>query len=81
MVKSFPPSESNVFSEYILPALSPVLRDPDEWVRVVYAENLALLAEIAKKFLEISQVILLLASYLLFFLVQLVLFENLSLAL
>ena len=56
MVNNFPPSESNIFPEYIIPALSPFLQDQEDFVREVYAENLAQLAETAKRFLEKTQV-------------------------
>lgn len=69
MVNNFPPSESNIFPEYIIPALSPFLQDPEDFVREVYAENLAQLAETSKRFLEKTQariaIIILIIIYLL----------------
>ena len=45
-----------MFPAYILPALSKFAsEEPEELVREAYAENLALLAEAAKRFLETSQ--------------------------
>lgn len=56
-VETFPPSDSHVFPAYILPTLSKFSsEEPEELVREAYAENLALLAETAKRFLETSQV-------------------------
>jgi phosphoinositide-3-kinase regulatory subunit 4 len=55
-VETFPPSDSHVFPAYILPALSKFSsEEPEDLVREAYAENLALLAETAKRFLETSQ--------------------------
>jgi phosphoinositide-3-kinase regulatory subunit 4 len=59
-VDSFQPSDSHVFPAYILPAVSKFSSEetePEELVRESFAECVALLAETAKKFLEISQVI------------------------
>lgn len=56
-VETFPPSDSHVFPAYILPALSRFSNnEPEELVREAYAENLARLAETARRFLEASQV-------------------------
>ncbi|KYQ92802.1 putative protein serine/threonine kinase [Tieghemostelium lacteum] len=56
MVQNFPPSESAIFSQYILPSLSQLSSDQtDEIVRIAYAEVLPQLATTAKRFLEIAQ--------------------------
>jgi hypothetical protein len=40
MIQSFPPSESSIFPEYVVPALVPLQSDPEEFVREVLAECL-----------------------------------------
>jgi phosphoinositide-3-kinase regulatory subunit 4 len=55
MVRTFPISESHIFLEYILPALSRFPTDQEELVRLSYAQNIASLAESARRFLDIAQ--------------------------
>ncbi|XP_072035782.1 phosphoinositide 3-kinase regulatory subunit 4-like isoform X1 [Amphiura filiformis] len=55
IVKSVPRSDANIFPEYILPNLSPTTQDEIVMVRVAYAENIAVLAETALRFLEMVQ--------------------------
>ncbi|XP_014671678.1 PREDICTED: phosphoinositide 3-kinase regulatory subunit 4-like [Priapulus caudatus] len=55
MVTSVPRNDANIFPEYILPSLSAIAQDDVVSVRIAYAENIALLAETALRFLEISQ--------------------------
>ncbi|XP_014259628.1 phosphoinositide 3-kinase regulatory subunit 4 [Cimex lectularius] len=55
-VKIVPPSDTNVFPEYILPGLSQVAHDEAVIVRTAFAENIAELAEIALRLLEHWQV-------------------------
>eukprot|EP01133_Synstelium_polycarpum_P006411 gene6411-7437_t len=55
MVKTFPPSDSLIFSQYILPSLSQQSEGSDEIVRIAFAEILPQLATTAKRFLEIAQ--------------------------
>eukprot|EP01132_Coremiostelium_polycephalum_P010002 gene10002-12267_t len=56
MVQSFPPSESQIFSQYILPSLSQLTSEStEELVRISFAEILPQLATTAKRFLEIAQ--------------------------
>ncbi|PVD36888.1 hypothetical protein C0Q70_03878 [Pomacea canaliculata] len=50
---SFSCSESNVFPEYIFPALANLVHDDATIVRTTYAKNIAQLAETALRFVEI----------------------------
>lgn len=53
-MKSIPPSDVNIFPEYILPGLSHITQDEAVIVRAAYAENIAHLAHIALRYLENS---------------------------
>ncbi|XP_035206634.1 phosphoinositide 3-kinase regulatory subunit 4-like isoform X1 [Stegodyphus dumicola] len=55
LIKSIPKSDSNIFPEYILPNLSHIPHDEAVIVRMAYAENIAVLAETALRFLEMTQ--------------------------
>ncbi|XP_072174440.1 phosphoinositide 3-kinase regulatory subunit 4-like [Diadema setosum] len=55
MVKSVPRGDANIFPDYILPNLSNMAQDSIDLVRVSYAENIAVLAETALRFLEMVQ--------------------------
>ncbi|XP_074107920.1 vacuolar protein sorting 15 isoform X2 [Cotesia typhae] len=52
LVKSIPPTDVNIFPEYILPGLAHVTQDEAVIVRAAYAENIAYLAHIALRYLE-----------------------------
>ncbi|XP_043266677.1 phosphoinositide 3-kinase regulatory subunit 4 isoform X2 [Venturia canescens] len=52
LVKSIPPSDINIFPEYILPGLAHLTQDSAVIVRAAYAENIAHLAHIALRYLE-----------------------------
>ncbi|KZC10923.1 Phosphoinositide 3-kinase regulatory subunit 4 [Dufourea novaeangliae] len=54
LVKSIPPSDVNIFPEYILPGLAHITQDEAVIVRAAYAENIAHLAHIALRYLENS---------------------------
>ncbi|XP_076177459.1 vacuolar protein sorting 15 isoform X1 [Ptiloglossa arizonensis] len=54
LVKSIPPSDVNIFPEYILPGLAHITHDDAVIVRAAYAENIAHLAHIALRYLENS---------------------------
>uniref|UniRef100_A0A1B6KTS4 non-specific serine/threonine protein kinase n=1 Tax=Graphocephala atropunctata TaxID=36148 RepID=A0A1B6KTS4_9HEMI len=56
LVLTVPPSDTNVFPEYILPALASVASDEAVIVRTAFAENVAELASTALRFLEYCQV-------------------------
>ena len=56
-ITAFSASESNLFNDYILPALRIISTDKSDLVRVTFAENLPLLAYQARRFLEMSQII------------------------
>lgn len=50
-MRTFPPSDSHIFPEYILPALSHFPgEETEEIVRVAFTGSLAQLAETAKRF-------------------------------
>lgn len=51
-MKSIPPSDVNIFPEYILPGLAHITQDEAVIVRTAYAENIAHLAHIALRYLE-----------------------------
>ncbi|XP_064461325.1 phosphoinositide 3-kinase regulatory subunit 4-like [Ornithodoros turicata] len=53
-VQNVPRSDANIFPEYILPNLAHVALDSAVLVRVALAENIAILAETARRFLEIA---------------------------
>ena len=55
LVHSFQQSDAHVFPEYIFPALSRFPQDPEELVRLAYAQNIAALAECSKRFLDLAQ--------------------------
>ncbi|OQS04052.1 phosphoinositide 3-kinase regulatory subunit [Thraustotheca clavata] len=54
LVKLIPLSDAAIFPQYILPALQHFPSDPEEMVRIAFAECLPLLAETSRRFLEIS---------------------------
>ncbi|KAF8400928.1 hypothetical protein HHK36_014231 [Tetracentron sinense] len=51
LVGDFPPSDAKIFPEYILPMLSMLPDDPEESVRICYANNISKLALTANRFL------------------------------
>ncbi|KAI9279542.1 hypothetical protein BY458DRAFT_584681 [Sporodiniella umbellata] len=55
MVESILPINARIFPEYILPSLRSFTNDPDDLVRSTYASCIALLAETALRFLEMTQ--------------------------
>ncbi|KAF0698480.1 Aste57867_10903 [Aphanomyces stellatus] len=54
LVTLLPLSDAAVFPQYILPSLQNFPVDPEESVRIAFAECLPLLAETSRRFLEIS---------------------------
>lgn len=54
LVESFPLADASVFPQYILPAMIPFQSDPDELVRITFAECLPQLAATSRRFLEIA---------------------------
>ncbi|CAI5745443.1 unnamed protein product [Peronospora destructor] len=54
LVASFPLADASVFPQYVLPAMIPFQSDPDELVRITFAECLPQLAETSRRFLEIA---------------------------
>lgn len=49
------PSNASIFPEYIIPALSLLVRDPEVSVRCMYAQCVVALADTAVRYLEMSQ--------------------------
>ncbi|KAL3661264.1 hypothetical protein V7S43_013872 [Phytophthora oleae] len=54
LVESFPLADASVFPQYVLPAMVPFQSDPDELVRITFAECLPQLAETSRRFLEVA---------------------------
>ncbi|KAI8641016.1 hypothetical protein BD408DRAFT_389715 [Parasitella parasitica] len=57
MVESISPINARIFPEYIIPSIEPFARDEDVLVRLTYASCIALLAETALRFLEMTQLL------------------------
>ncbi|RUP49351.1 LOW QUALITY PROTEIN: hypothetical protein BC936DRAFT_142738 [Jimgerdemannia flammicorona] len=57
MVESISPINARIFPEYILPAVREFATDPEILVRGTYATCIALLAETALRFLEMTQLL------------------------
>ncbi|XP_077298369.1 vacuolar protein sorting 15 isoform X2 [Arctopsyche grandis] len=55
MIDFLPKSDMNVFPEYIFPEIAPLATDSAVSVRAAYANNIALLAETALRFLDQTQ--------------------------
>lgn len=56
-VTAFPPSDSKVFPQYIFKRIAHMITDPSLVVRLAFAENVAVLAETAQRFLDISHAV------------------------
>lgn len=57
MVESISPINARIFPEYIIPSIKPFSTDPDVLVRLTYASCIALLAETALKFFEMTHLL------------------------
>ena len=57
MVESISPINARIFPEYILPSVREFATDEDVLVRTTYASCIALLAETALRFLEMTQLL------------------------
>ena len=57
IVESFPPSDSKVFPQYIFKRVAHLVTDPSLVVRLSFARNVAMLAETAHRFLDISHAV------------------------
>ena len=57
MIQSFSPSDSKVFPQYIFKRVAHLVSDPSLVVRVAFAECVAVLAETAHRFLDISHAV------------------------
>ncbi|XP_028345730.1 phosphoinositide 3-kinase regulatory subunit 4 isoform X2 [Physeter macrocephalus] len=55
LAKEVPRNDVNIYPEYILPGIAHLAQDDATIVRLAYAENIALLAETALRFLELVQ--------------------------
>ena len=55
LVTVITPSNASIFPEYIIPALGPLLNDPEVSVRSIYAQCLVALAATAGRYLEMAQ--------------------------
>ena len=53
-VQRFSASDADIFPKYVFPALQKLPSDPEELVRIAFAESIAGLAESSRRFLEIS---------------------------
>lgn len=54
LLQGFPPSDSLLFPQYIFKRISPLVHDDSIVVRVAFAESMALLAETAQRFLDVT---------------------------
>jgi len=57
IVESFPPSDSKVFPQYIFKRVAHLVTDPSLVVRLAFASSVAVLAETAHRFLDISHAV------------------------
>jgi phosphoinositide-3-kinase, regulatory subunit 4 len=57
IVDSFPPSDSKVFPQYIFKRIAHLATDPSLVVRLCFAKSVAVLAETAHRFLDISHAV------------------------
>jgi phosphoinositide-3-kinase regulatory subunit 4 len=57
IVESFPPSDSKVFPQYIFKRVAHLVTDPSLVVRLSFARSVAMLAETAHRFLDISHAV------------------------
>lgn len=55
LVTVITPSNASIFPEYIIPALSHLVRDPEVSVRCTYAQCVVALADTAVRYLEMGQ--------------------------
>ncbi|CAL1709651.1 unnamed protein product [Somion occarium] len=55
LVTVITPSNASIFPEYIIPALTPLVRDPEVSVRCMYAQCVVALADTAVRYLEMGQ--------------------------
>lgn len=55
LVTVITPSNASIFPEYIIPALSHLVRDPEVSVRCMYAQCVVALADTAVRYLEMGQ--------------------------
>lgn len=57
VVETFPPSDSKVFPQYIFKRVAHLVTDPSLVVRLAFARSVALLAETAHRFLDVSHAV------------------------
>lgn len=53
-VTTFPPSDASLFPRYVFKKVAPLITDASLIVRVAFAQNIALLAETALRFLDVG---------------------------
>ncbi|KZT00186.1 ARM repeat-containing protein [Laetiporus sulphureus 93-53] len=63
LVTVITPSNAAIFPEYIIPAISHLVRDPEVLVRCMYAQCIASLADTAVRYLEMGQALKAHGSY------------------
>ena len=54
MVTTFPPSDASIFPRYVFKKVAHLVTDASLIVRVAFAQNIALLAETALRFLDVG---------------------------
>jgi phosphoinositide-3-kinase regulatory subunit 4 len=57
IIDSFPPSDSKVFPQYLFKRVAHMITDPSLVVRLAFARSVAVLAETAHRFLDISHAV------------------------
>jgi phosphoinositide-3-kinase regulatory subunit 4 len=56
-VTTFPPSDASIFPRYVFKKVAHLITDSSLIVRVAFAQNIALLAETAKRFLDVGHAV------------------------
>lgn len=57
IIETFPPSDSNVFPQYIFKRVTHMITDPSLIVRLAFARSVAVLAETSHRFLDIAHAV------------------------
>jgi phosphoinositide-3-kinase regulatory subunit 4 len=56
-VTTFPPSDASIFPRYVFKKVAHLITDSSLFVRVAFAQNIALLAETARRFLDVGHAV------------------------
>jgi len=56
-VTTFPPSDASIFPRYVFKKIAHLITDSSLFVRVAFAQNIALLAETARRFLDVGHAV------------------------